>query len=94
MRGVDELVVPSSYSAKTADDPAMALFVFYFQAGLVEVLPQQWFTASHIRWGAWISRAARDQKSHRIYGECHGAGSFLLQPDGMRLEQWLEKSGT
>ena len=92
LRGVDELVVPTSYPAKNADDPAMALFVLYFQAGLVEVLPQRWFTASQYKVGVqWISRAARDQKSHRIFGECHGAGSFLLQQDGMRLEQWLEK---
>lgn len=93
LRGVDELIAPSSYPAKTADDPAMALFVFYFQAGLVEVLPQRWFTASQYQVGAqWITRAARDQKSHRIFGECHGAGSFLLQPDGMRLARWLEKT--
>jgi len=92
LRGVDELIVPSTYPAKTADDPAMALFVFYFQAGLVEVLPQRWFTASQYKVGAqWITRAARDQKSHRIFGECYGAGSFLLQEDGMRLEQWLDK---
>jgi hypothetical protein len=92
LRGVDELIVPSSYPAKTADDPAMALFVFYFQAGLVEVLPQGWFTASQYRVGAqWITRAARDQKSHRIFGDCYGAGSFLLQEDGMRLERWLDK---
>jgi hypothetical protein len=92
LRGVDELIVPSSYPAKTADDPAMALFVFYFQAGLVEVLPQRWFTASQYKVGAqWITRAARDKKTHRIFGECHSAGSFLLQQDGMRLEQWLEK---
>lgn len=92
LRGVDELVVPSSYPAKTADDPAMALFVLYFQAGLVEVLPQRWFTGSQYKVGAqWITRAARDQKSHRIFGECHGAGSFLLRQDGVRLEHWLEK---
>ena len=92
LHSVDELIVPSSYPAKTSDDAAMALFVFYFQAGLVEVLPQRWFTASQYKIGAqWITRAARDQKSHRIFGECFGAGSFLLQADGMRLEQWLEK---
>ena len=95
LRGVDELIVPSSYPAKTADDPAMALFVFYFQAGLVEVLPQRWFTASQYKVGAqWITRAARDPKSHRVFGECHGAGTFLLQEDGMRLERWLEKNDT
>jgi hypothetical protein len=95
LSGMDELVVPSTYPAKTADDAAMALFVFYFQAGLVEVLPQRWFTASQYKVGAqWITRAAREQKSHRIFGECHGAGSFLLQQDGIRLERWLEKDGS
>ena len=95
LRGVDELIVPSSYPAKTADDPAMALFVLYFQAGLVEVLPQRWFTASQYKVGTqWITRAARDPKSHRVFGECHGAGTFLLQEDGMRLERWLEKDET
>jgi hypothetical protein len=95
LRGVDELIVPSSYPAKTADDPAMALFVLYFQAGLVEVLPQRWFTASQYKVGTqWITRAARDPKSHRVFGECHGAGIFLLQEDGMRLERWLEKDET
>ena len=92
LRSVDELIVPSSYPAKTTDDAAMALFVFYFQAGLVEVLPQRWFAASQYRVGAqWITRAARDQKSHRIFGECYGAGSFLLHEDGMRLDRWLDK---
>ena len=95
LRRVDELIVPSSYPAKTADDPAMALFIFYFQAGLVEVLPQRWFTASQYQVGAqWITRAARDHKSHRIFGECHGAGSFLLRKDGTRLERWLERTDT
>ncbi len=71
----------------------MALFVFYFHAGLVEVLPQRWFTAAQYNVGPqWISRAARDPESHRIFGECFGAGSFLLLEDGMRLERWLQKN--
>ncbi len=91
-REVEELIVPTSYAAKGVDDPAMALFVFYFHAGLVEVLPQRWFTAAQYKVGPqWIPRAARDPGSHRIFGECFGAGSFLLQEDGTRLEQWLQK---
>jgi hypothetical protein len=93
LRTVDELIVPTSYPAKRNDDPAFALYVFYLQAGLVEVLPQKWFTASQYEVGKqWITRAARDPESHRIFGECFGAGSFLLEPDGCRLERWLEKS--
>jgi hypothetical protein len=89
---VDELIVPTSYKAMSNDEPAFALFVLYLQAGLVEVLPQQWFTASQYQVGKqWISRAARDEESHRIFGECFGAGTFLLEEDGCRLAQWMEK---
>jgi hypothetical protein len=90
--GVEELIVPTSYKAMSNDDPAFALFVFYLHAGLVEVLPQKWFTAAQYRVGQqWITRAARDQESHRIIGECHGVGTFLLEEDGCRLERWLQK---
>ncbi len=89
---LDELIVPTSYKATSPDDPAFALFVVYLQAGLVGVLPQEWFTAAQYEVGKqWISRAARDQESHRIFGECFGAGSFLLEEDGCRLDQWLNK---
>jgi hypothetical protein len=92
LRGVDELIVPTSYPAKSVDDPAFALYVFYLQAGLVEVLPQKWFTASQYEVGKqWIPRAARDPGSHRIFGECFGVGTFLLEEDGCRLDRWLEK---
>ena len=60
---IDELIVPTSYKAMSADDPAFALFVVYLQAGLVEVLPQKWFTAAQYEVGKqWITRAARDQR--------------------------------
>jgi hypothetical protein len=89
---VEELIVPTTYPAKNLDDPAMALFVFYFQAGLVEVLPQRWFTAAQYQVGPqWITRAARHLQSQRIFGECFGTGSFLLQEDGVRLERWIHK---
>jgi hypothetical protein len=89
---VDELIVPTSYKAMSNDDPAFALFVFYPQAGLVEVLPQKWFTAAQYRVGQqWIPRAARDPESHRIVGECFGVGTFLLEEDGCRLAEWVER---
>jgi hypothetical protein len=88
---VDELVVPSSYKAMSNDDPAFAIFVFYLQAGLVEVLPQKWFTASQYRVGQqWITRATRDLESHRIVGECFGVGTFVLEEDGCRLAEWIK----
>jgi hypothetical protein len=93
LRSVDELIVPTSYPTKGSDDPAFAVYVFYLQAGLLEVLPQKWFTASQYEVGKqWITRAARDPESHRIFGECFGAGSFLLQEDGCRIDQWIETS--
>jgi hypothetical protein len=89
---VDELIVPTSYKALSNDEPAFALFVFYLQAGLVEVLPQKWFTAAQFQVGKqWISRAARDPESHRIFGECIGAGIFLLEEDGERLAEWVDR---
>ena len=92
LQGVDELIVPTSYKAMSNDDPAFALFVFYLQAGLVEVLPQKWFTAAQYRVGQqWITRAARDPESHRIVGECFGVGTFLLAEDSCRLDSWIER---
>ena len=89
LAGLDELIVPTSYKAMSNDDPAFALFVFYLQAGLVDVLPQKWFTASKYRVGQqWITRAARDPESHRIVGECFGVGTFLLEEDGCRVAEW------
>jgi hypothetical protein len=92
LQSMDELIVPTSYKAMSNDDPAFALFVFYLQAGLVEVLPQKWFTAAQYRVGQqWITRAARDPESQRIVGECIGVGTFALEEDGCRIAGWIEK---
>ena len=92
LQSVDELIVPTSYKAMSNDDPAFALFVFYLRAGLVEVLPQRWFTAAQYRVGQqWITRAARDPESQRIVGECFGVGTFALEEDGCRIAGWIEK---
>lgn len=93
LKSVDELIVPTSYKALSNNDPAFALFVFYLQAGLVDVLPQRWFTTAQYRLGnQWITRAVRDLESHRIVGECFGAGTFLLEEDGCRLAEWIERN--
>ena len=93
LAAVDELIVPTSYKAMSNDEPAFALFIFYLRAGLVEVLPQKWFTAAQYRVGEqWIPRAARDPESQRIVGECVGVGTFLLEEDGCRLAEWIERS--
>jgi hypothetical protein len=92
LAAVDELIVPTSYKPMSNDDPAFALFVFYLQAGLVEVLPQKWFTGAQYQVGQqWITRAARDPESQRIVGECFGVGTFLLEEDGCRLADWIER---
>lgn len=92
-RTSDELIVPTSYPRKTDDDPAMALYVFDLKAGSLEVLPQKWFTQSQYDVGhRWISRAARDPESHRIFGECFGVGTFLLEEDGCRLAEWVDQN--
>jgi len=89
---VEELIAPTSYKAMSQDDPAFALFVLYLHAGLLEVLPQKWFTAAQYEVGRqWITCATRDPESHRIVGDCHGVGQFLLDESGCRLEQWIEK---
>jgi hypothetical protein len=89
---VNELIVPTSYKPMSQDDPAFALFIFYLQAELVEVLPQKWFTGAQYHVGQqWITRAARDPDSHRIFGECFGVGTFLLEEDGCRLAEWVHK---
>ena len=90
---LDELIVPTSYRAMSNDDPAFALFVLYLQAGLVEVLPQKWFTAAQYRVGQqWITRAARDPESQQIFGECFGVGTFVLEEDGCHLADWLDRT--
>lgn len=84
-------MVPTSYKSMSNDDPAFAIFVFYLQAGLVEVLPQRWFTAAQYRIGQqWITGAARDLESQRIVGECFGVGAFVLEEDGCRVAEWIK----
>lgn len=88
----DELLMPTSYSAKSLDDPAFALFVVNLRAGFVEVLPQRWFTSSQYEVGKqWITRVVRDPESNLFVGECFGVGTFQLDEDGCRLERWLER---
>lgn len=91
-RELDELLLVGSRPAKTKDDPAAAIFALYPQAGLVEVLPQKWFTANQYDVGPqWISRVARDPATHRIVGEAVRIGSFELTDDGCEVATWIEK---
>lgn len=92
LRSLDEVIVPTSYPAKNNDDPAFALYIFYLQAGLLEVLPQKWFTKSQYDVGyQWITRVARDPESQRIFGDGFKLGTFLLEEDGCRLDRWIDR---
>ena len=89
---VEELIIPTSYKSMNKDDPAFALYVFYLHAGLVEVLPQKWFTPEKFDIGyQWITRAVRDPESHRIVGDGFRIDAFLLEEDGCSLARWIEK---
>ena len=92
LRDTDEMLLISSYPAKTKADPAAAIFVLYPQAGLVEILPQNWFTADKYDVGPqWISRVARDPVTHRIVGEAVRVGMFELNDDGCEIAAWIER---
>jgi len=92
-RSLDELLLLTSYPARTRDDAACAVYVLYPQAGLVEVVPQKWFTPNQYDVGRqWISRVARDPDSQRILGEAVRVGNFQLTEDGKQVETWLSRA--
>ena len=89
---VDEVIAVGSYPARTKAEAASAVYVVYPQAGLVEVLPQQWFTASQYEVGRqWISRVTRSE-DHRLVGEAVRIGKFQLTADGQQVAEWIEKA--
>ncbi len=89
---VDEVIAVGSYPARTREDSACAVYVVYPQAGLVEVVPQKWFTASQYEVGRqWISRVTRSD-DHRFVGEAVRVGKFQLTPDGQQIAEWIEKA--
>lgn len=88
---VEELLITTSYPAKTKDEAAAAIYVVYPHAGLVEVLPQRWFTARQYDVGMqWITRVTRDPSTHRIVGEGFRIGNFELTDDGCDLAAMIE----
>ncbi len=87
---VDEVLAPCNYRALAQNDPAVAILMVYPQAGLVEVLPQNWITqATYDIANHWITRAARDPETHRIVGELSRAGVFELAENGRDFSRWL-----
>jgi hypothetical protein len=92
-RTLDELLLVASRAAKTRDDAAASIFVLYPQAGLVQVLPQRWFTLNKYEVGKqWIARVVRDPETQRLLGDGVRMGSFQLTEDGGEIEEWMETS--
>jgi len=90
-RGVEELLIVSSYAGANKEEPACALLVLRPAAGTVEVLPQKWFTTGKYDLGyQWITRVARDPATGRIVGEGIRMGKFELNEDGTDVARWLE----
>ena len=93
LQTVDELIIPTSYPAKRPDDPAFALYVVYPNAGLVEVLPQKWFTASQYQVGKqWIHACGARSRiaSHfwRVFWQRQfPAGGRRMPPGAMAGEE-------
>lgn len=90
-RQIEELLCVANAPLSEAEDaPLYNINVLYPHAGLVEVLPQHWFTAEKNHAGrAWIARLARDAETHRIVGDGVQIEAFELEDDGKRLRRWL-----
>ncbi len=90
---VDEVLAPVSYPAKQPGDTAYAIYAIYPQAGLVEVLPQKWFTLGKSDVGyQWITRAVRDPRTHHICGDGFRIAAFELDDSGTDIARWLTQT--
>ena len=90
-QAIPELLAVNPLPSTAADEPSAAVFVLYPSAGLVEVIPQKWFTPRQYKLGQqWISRVTRDPVTHRIVGECVRTGIFELTDDGHEVQRWIE----
>ena len=92
---ITELLLVTSTPSTEPENPSAAIFVLYPHAGLIEVLPQKWFTPMKFNIGhQWITRVTRDPESHRIIGDGIRIGSFELTDDGKDLRRWIEEAAT
>lgn len=90
-QAIDEMQLVSSYPAKSKEEPHAAVYIAYPNAGLVEVLPQRWYTAKDFDIGyQWISRVTRDPETQRIVGEGVRIGGFELTEDGCDIAERFE----
>ncbi len=91
LRDVKEFPIVARRTTSGDAGPACAIFVLYPHAGLVEVLPQRWFTREKFDVGKqWVTRVTRDPVSHRIIGDGARIPAFRLSEDGRDLDGWLE----
>ena len=91
-QNVTELLAVTALPSTAADEPSAAVFVLYPHAGLVEVLPQTWFTPRQFKLGEqWVSRVVRHPETHRILGECVRTGLFELTDDGKEIRNWINR---
>ncbi len=87
---VEELGIIAARRALSTDQPGCAVFVLYPHAGLVQVLPQPWFSGDQFDVGKqWITRISRDPVTHRLIGDGIRIPAFCLTEDGKQLEAWL-----
>jgi len=86
-----ELIVPTSYKATSNDDPAFALFVLYLQAGWWRFCRRNGSPPRNIRSAnnGFHARPRPGVSSH--LRECYGAGTFLLEEDGCRMAEWMDR---
>ena len=85
-----EFGVTTARKAMSDEEPACAVLVVYPHAGLVQVLPQPWFTNREYEVGKqWITRVTRDPVSHRIIGDGFRIPAFCLAEDGKSVASWL-----
>jgi hypothetical protein len=88
--GIEELGMIAARRATSTEEPSCAVFVLYPHAGLVQVLPQDWFNSDQFEVGKqWITRIGRDPVTHRIIGDGVRIPGFCLTEDGKDLEAWL-----
>lgn len=94
-RTVEELLLVGFYPRVAATDAAFAVYRMQPKEGVVEVLPQEWFTTRDFDIGRqWITRVVLDPRSGCILGEAFRAGNFELARDGRTLARWLEPPAT
>ncbi|HWR13400.1 MAG TPA: hypothetical protein VN577_01125 [Terriglobales bacterium] len=87
---LEELAMTVNVRRDTGQEPSCAIFILYAHAGLLEVLPQHWFTDTKTDTGyQWITRVGRDPVTHRLIGDGIRISPFCLTEDGKNLETLL-----